>query len=88
MIAHKDLIDRRGRKYNDVRRSSDKKVLEQLGGDELPIEDMVKNCNFSTFDNTGATLEMGEAGLYCNKKTYTYRLDNQRADELNTVYTK
>jgi len=75
LIAHKDIIDQRGKKYNEIRRSSDKAVLNQLGGEEHPIENMVYNCNFSTFDNSNSSLEAGEAGLYCNRKTYTYRIN-------------
>jgi hypothetical protein len=34
------------------------------------------------------SLETGEAGLYCPRRTYTYKTDQYHQSELNTVFTK
>lgn len=54
VIASKELVEKRARKYSPAEH-------------EYPIKDLPKFCDFSVLNNKNATSEHGENGLYCNR---------------------
>ena len=83
VISSKQLIVERAQKYHDSVKDSSNSVTN-----EHDLSEMGKYCDFTTFDNSAATLDRGEAGVYCTRQTYRYSLAGQAPQELNVVYQK
>ena len=85
LIAAKQLIVSRSKKYTSMRSDPEQKKL--LGDTEHDITDLQTNCNFSTLNNEHETHARGEVGLYCQRHTYTYHIGGAPT-ETNLVYTR
>jgi tRNA isopentenyl-2-thiomethyl-A-37 hydroxylase MiaE len=83
-IVSKDLIAARARRYKDMKQSAAKDDKKQV--EEKDISHLGEYCDFKTLDNAAVTLDRGESGLYCDKKTFSYRPQDRNADELVVVY--
>lgn len=70
-IVSKDLLQQRVRAYKDAK-AGDARTESHLYT-EHDITALGETCDFKLLDNQLAPSEGGERGLYCNKKTHTYR---------------
>ena len=85
-IVSKDLIVDRARKYKEIKQSGRKEDSRQV--EEQDITHIGEYCDFKTLDNTQASLERGESGLYCDRRTFSYRPQDSNSEELVVVYQK
>jgi hypothetical protein len=86
VIAAQELIVRRAKQYQSSRSTlpSD----NTYGPEEHELSMITERCQFSTLNNTDATLEHGEAGLYCPRSAFSYSLAGEAPQELNVLYQK